>query len=144
MIVRPVRREDLDAWAALRFDLWPDGSIEEHRAEAAEALGDEDLATFVAETPDGAIAGFLEAALRHDYGCETSPVAFVEGLYVRPAYRKADVGRLLCAAATDWGRAMGCSELASDALAYNVESHAFHRAVGFEETEQVIYFRKTL
>ena len=148
MIVRPVRPEDLDAWAALRFDLWPDeGSVAEHRAEAAETLEQpQTFATFVAEAPDGAIAGFIEAALRHDYvnGCETSPVAFIEGLYVRPEHRKAEVGRSLCAAVADWGRAMGCSELASDALADNAESHAFHRAVGFEETERVVYFRMGL
>jgi aminoglycoside 6'-N-acetyltransferase I len=146
VIVRPVRAADLDAWAALRAALWPDGAVAEHRAEAAEALEDPDLVTFVAEAPDGLIAGFVEAGLRHDYvnGCETSPVAFVEGLYVRPEHRKAEIGRALCAAVADWGRAKGCSELASDALANNLESHAFHQAVGFEETERVVYFRMEL
>ncbi len=146
MIVRPVSAADLDAWAELRVALWPDGSVAEHRAEAAEALEDPDLVTYVAETPDGLIAGFVEAALRRDYvnGCETSPVAFVEGLYVRPEHRKAEIGRALCTAVADWGRTKGCSELASDALADNLDSHAFHRAVGFEETERVVYFRMGL
>ena len=148
MIVRPAHAADLDAWAALRLALWPDeGSVAEHRAEAAETLEKpETFATFVPEAPDGTNAGFIEAALRHDYvnGCETSPVAFVEGVYVRPEHRKADVGRALCAAVAEWGRSRGCGELASDALADNLESHAFHRAVGFEETERVVYFRMAL
>lgn len=84
--------------------------------------------------------------MRHDHvnGCETSPVAFVEGLYVRPEFRNAQVARALCEAVADWGRRRGCSELASDALADNQESHAFHQAIGFEETERVIYFRKAI
>lgn len=146
MIVRRARAADLDAWATLRADLWPDGSVAEHRAEAADMLDDANLANFVAETPDGTIAGFAEASLRHDYvnGCETSPVAFVEGLYVAPEHRKADLARALCAAIAAWGREQGCTELASDALEDNVQSHAFHRAVGFEETERVVYFRMAL
>lgn len=92
------------------------------------------------------IAGFAEAALRRDYvnGCDSSPVAFVEGLYVRPEHRKADIARRLCAAVADWGRTQGCTELASDAEIHNLESHAFHQAIGFEETERVVYFRMTL
>jgi len=146
VIIRRAQAADLDAWAALRADLWPDGSATEHRAEAADMLDDGALANFVAEMPDGAIAGFAEAALRHDYvnGCETSPVAFVEGIYVAPEHRKADVARALCEAIAAWGREQGCTELASDALEDNVQSHDFHRAIGFEETERVVYFRKAL
>lgn len=146
MLIRRTEESDLDSWSAMRAALWPDGSVAEHREEAQEMLGQDQLANFVAETPDGSLAGFAEAALRHDYvnGCETSPVAFVEGLYVRPEHRQANVARQLCAAIADWGRAQGCSELASDALAENLESHAFHKAVGFEETERVVYFRQAL
>ncbi len=148
MIVRPAGAADLDAWAALRVALWPDeGSAAEHRAEAAETLEKpETFATFVAQAPDGTIAGFVEAALRHDYvnGCETSPVAFVEGIYVRPEHRMTDVARALVDAVAAWGRAQGCSELASDALIDNLDSHAFHRAIGFEETDRVVYFRRGL
>jgi aminoglycoside 6'-N-acetyltransferase I len=52
--------------------------------------------------------------------------------------------RALCAAIAAWGRDQGCTELASDALEDNVQSHAFHRAIGFEETERVVYFRMLL
>jgi aminoglycoside 6'-N-acetyltransferase I len=43
-----------------------------------------------------------------------------------------------------WGRTQGCSEFASDALLENSDSHSMHRALGFEETERVVYFRKSL
>jgi aminoglycoside 6'-N-acetyltransferase I len=35
-------------------------------------------------------------------------------------------------------------ELASDALLDNNGSHAMHEALGFTETERVVYFRKAL
>nr|WP_241823604.1 GNAT family N-acetyltransferase [Sphingomonas sp. Sph1(2015)] len=50
-------------------------------------------------------------------------------------------GGALVAAVADWGRAQGCSEFASDAELENVDSHAMHRALGFVETERVVYFR---
>ena len=147
MIIRQAAEGDLAAWVELRAALWPDDAVEDQLAEAAETLaGSGDLIALVAETPEGLIAGFVEAALRHDYvnGCDTSPVAFVEGLYVRPDYRKADTARRLCAAVADWARARGCAELASDAEIDNLDSHAFHKAIGFEETERVVYFRMAL
>lgn len=137
----------MDGWTALRAELWPEDATDDHRAEVVEALASEkDIVAYVAEATDGRLAGFVEAALRHDYvnGCDTSPVGFVEGLYVRPEFRSAQVGRALCEAVADWARRQGCRELASDALADNVASHAFHQAVGFEETERVVYFRKAL
>ncbi len=77
-------------------------------------------------------------------GCSTSPVAFLEGLFVKPSSRGTGVGRSLCAAAEAWAKSRACAELASDSLLENTSGHAFHLAAGFEETERVIYYRKHL
>ena len=108
--------------------------------------GDPDQVAFVAEGPDGDLVGFVEASIRRDYvdGCDTSPVAFGEGAFILPEWRCTGVGRSLVDAVADWGRAKGCTELASNALLENPASHAFHEAVGFEETERVVFFRRTL
>jgi aminoglycoside 6'-N-acetyltransferase I len=42
------------------------------------------------------------------------------------------------------GTGRGCTELASDALIDNTVSHSMHRGLGFEETEIVVYFKKSL
>ena len=148
MMIRIAKDADVDGWAELRAALWPDTSADEHRREIAATIraAAKGAVTFVAVTDPGGIDGFVEASLRHDYvnGCGTSPVTFVEGIYVRPERRGAGIGRALCAAVEAWGRARGCAELASDALLDNAASHAFHRAVGFAETERVVYFRKAL
>ncbi len=63
---------------------------------------------------------------------------------MRPDYRGRGVARALIAAVTEWAKAKGLRELASDALLDNAASHAMHQALGFTETERVIYFRKAL
>jgi aminoglycoside 6'-N-acetyltransferase I len=72
------------------------------------------------------------------------PVAFLEGIYVRPTDRRKGVTRSLVDAIEAWGREHGCAELASDALLDNTQSHGFHAAAGFEETERVVFFRKRI
>lgn len=90
--------------------------------------------------------GFAEASVRHEYvnGCETSPVAFLEGLFVRAEWRRRGIARALCAGVEGWGRDRGCAELGSDAEADNSDGVSFHAANGFEETERVVFFRKLL
>jgi aminoglycoside 6'-N-acetyltransferase I len=108
--------------------------------------GAHDRIAFLAVDGEARIRGFSEAALRRDYvnGCKTSPVAFLEGIYVRPDARGGGVGRALGSAVAAWGREAGCTELASDALLENVDSQTFHLALGFEETERVVYYLRRL
>jgi len=94
----------------------------------------------------GKPVGLAEAAMRTDYvnGTAASPVAFLEGIYVLPDARRQGVAAALVDAVCRWARECGCRELASDALLENERSHAVHRALGFEETERVVFFRKPL
>ncbi|EJK87770.1 aminoglycoside 6'-N-acetyltransferase [Rhizobium sp. AP16] len=146
MQIKEASLEHLDAWLRLRAELWPSSSMEYHRAELTQILTKENAIAFIACDQTGHAVGFAEATLRHDYvnGCKTSPVLFLEGIYVRREYRRQGVAQSLCRTVADWGRAAGCQEFASDALLDNVESHAFHDALGFEETQRVVYFRKLL
>jgi aminoglycoside 6'-N-acetyltransferase I len=137
--------ETLGQWVALRFALWPDEDRQVMAREAPAILARPGMLVLVAREQD-AVIGFAEASVRRDYvnGCETSPVAFVEGIYVAPEYRHRGVARALIAAIEQWARAQGLQELASDALLENAQSHAMHNALGFSETERVVYFRKAL
>ena len=145
--IRAVDVDDAEALAALRAALWPDDDAAAHLREALDALEQPDGAVaYLAFDANGAAVGFAEATLRHDYvnGTDDSPVGFLEGLYVVPAWRRRGVGRALVAAVEGWTRGRGCAELASDAELDNVSSHAAHVAYGFEETERVVYFRKRM
>ncbi len=43
-----------------------------------------------------------------------------------------------------WGRELGCRELASDAAIDNLDSQQMHQRLGFAETERVVFFKKAL
>ncbi len=135
---------DLPTWQAMRVALWPDAddSTEDLLAQLART----DAVVLVGLCTNGEPVGFAEASLRRDYvnGTHGSPVGFLEGLYVDPAWRRSGVGRALVEAVVQWTREQGCSELASDALLDNAGSHAAHAAYGFEETERVVYFRRAV
>jgi aminoglycoside 6'-N-acetyltransferase I len=145
MLVERVTASGLEDWVALRQALWP-WSEAEHRAEAAAALENPDAMAVLARDENGSAMGFAETTLRRDYvnGCTSSPVGFLEGIYVKPDCRRRGVARALTEAVEDWTRAQGCSDLASDAFLDNAASHRMHGALGFAETERVVYFRKAL
>ena len=87
--------------------------------------------------------GLAEVSLRADPvpGTRSTPVAFLEAIYVDPPARRHGLARALVTHARAWGRAQGCSEFASDALQDNADSLALHRALGFEETTRIVCFR---
>lgn len=144
-VVRPVAGSDAEEWNRLRTALWPEWP-ESHRVEIADFLRSppEREACFVAEA-DGRLIGFAETRLR-DYAeeCDSSPVGYLEGIYVEPAARAAGVGRSLLDAAENWARGLGCSEMASDREISNEVSGAFHLAVGFSEAVRMVTYRKDL
>jgi aminoglycoside 6'-N-acetyltransferase I len=132
-------------WLLLRLRLWPHTSESEHLREMADTLARGHFVR-LAYAQDGSAMGFVEASKRVDYvnGTNSSPVVFLEGLYVEPAARRNGVARALVAGVEDWAVAERCSELASDSQLENVVAHAVHRALGFEEMERVVYFRRAV
>lgn len=143
--VRTVQAQDLPMWAALREALWPDAEGAGELAEISADFVRLDHVAFVAVADDDAV-GMAEASLRREYvnGTGSSPVAFLEGWYVRPDWRGRGVGRSLVDAVAAWAREQGMHELASDSALVHIDAHRAHAACGFEETERVVYFRRTL
>lgn len=146
MKVEPCASTEQPGWLRLRQALWPEAGREEHLLEMASFAADPRYGQFVAYSASHEAIGLAEVALRSDYvnGTRTSPVAFLEGLYVVPQARRKGVARALVAAVCEWARRAGCQEIASDAVLENSISHVVHRALGFEETERVVFFRRKL
>lgn len=143
IVIRPFGLEDRADWAALRHALWPHHSIKELRDELADMLkGDfAGFGAFDGPTP----VGFAEVSQRpYGDGCDTAPVAWLEGIFVVRSHRRHGVGKRLVAAVADWGRSRGLSELGSDAELDNLTSRLSHALWGFGETERVVRFRKQL
>lgn len=138
---------DQPGWLDMRLALWPDATTEDHREYMAMALAQPEryLHLILYDTKREPV-GFIEASIRNDYvnGTESSPVGFVEGVYVMPSWRRRGMARRLYEAVADWARARGCREMASDALIDNITSQRAHLALGFQEAERVVYYVKRL
>lgn len=147
MIVEPAGLKHLNSWSQLRHAFWPDASATEHALDVQSTFFADAKAVAAFIAVDGEkVIGFAEASLRNDYvnGCETSPVAFLEGIYVNPSNRRQGTARALCLAVEEWGRKAGCLEFASDTSPDNSASQMLHRALGFHETERVVFFKKPI
>jgi aminoglycoside 6'-N-acetyltransferase I len=131
--------------AALACELWPDNPAEEMREESASLLAREDAVIFLYRE-QGEAVGFAQCQLRRDYveGTESSPVGYLEGIYVREGARRQGVARKLLSACESWAKAQGCKEFASDCELDNTDSQRFHRAVGFEEANRIVAYVKKL
>lgn len=145
MITRQASREDAPLAAELACLLWPSHPFDEMLKEMTGFIADPGAAIFLACEGDTAL-GFAQCQLRHDYveGTDSSPVGYLEGIFVRDGYRKSGVARALLGACEDWARTQGCNEFASDCELDNIESLRFHLACGFEEASRNIHFTKTL
>jgi len=148
--VRPAKPSDLRAVAQQFHALWPEGDLEDHAYEAEQILAGEPASTlplvvFVAEA-DGKVVGFVEVGLRsHADGCDAArPVGFLEGWYVDPKHRNRGVGRALVVAAEAWARDKGAREMASDTWLDETTSQEAHAALGYEEVDRCVHFRKPL
>lgn len=136
---------DAHTVAALAAQMWTDAGEQTLCDEFARQLRDPDCAVFLAFAAGQAV-GFAQCGLRHDYveGTETSPVGYLEGVFVRADCRRRGLARRLLAFCEDWARAKGCSEFASDCELDNTDSLQFHLQNGFQEANRIICFCKRL
>ena len=145
-MVRLATQQDISAVAALACELWPGHAPEEMTAEFSDMLLNGESTIVVYDAGGAGCVAFAQCGLRHDYveGTETSPVGYLEGIYVRPEYRNQGVAAGLLACCEDWAAQQGCVEFASDCELDNVQSLRFHLHHGFEEANRIICFTKKL
>ncbi|NNE71232.1 MAG: GNAT family N-acetyltransferase [Rhodothermales bacterium] len=169
-VVRPLDRNsesDRASWARMRLILFDDLDPEFNEADMAafeerheqevllafaddaglEARGFSETVGAGASEPTASpqARGFAEVALRNLVdGCLTSPVGYLEAIYVDPAARGHGLGKQLLDAAKDWSREQGCTEFATDSDLKDVDAQQFHLANGFSETYRIVQFRMDL
>ncbi len=127
----------------MRKELWPKAGFDELKNVEHLYKGSQ-FACFFAEHKSQSI-GFIELTIRpYVNGCDSSPVAFVEGIWVDEKFQKHGIGRALIKKAEEWAQSLSVKELASDTRIESEHSIHAHKSWGFEETERVVYFKKTL
>ncbi len=144
-MIKSGEEKDVLVLAELAVQMWESSSIEELAEEMAELMAGEDARFFIKYEQEIPV-GFAQCQLRHDYveGTESSPVGYLEGIFVRAEYRHRGYAGELLRECEKWAREKGCREFASDCELVNEESRRFHMAMGFSEANRIICFTKEL
>ena len=131
--------------ANLAIQMWTDHNLNDLEAEFRKLAMNNEAACFIKYADDKPIA-FAQCQLRYDYveGTESSPVGYLEGIYVQERYRNNGYAAELLSECEKWAKEKGCSEFASDYELDNEDSMKFHMSLGFEEVNRIICFRKAL
>ncbi|MGB0523827.1 MAG: aminoglycoside 6'-N-acetyltransferase [Flammeovirgaceae bacterium] len=145
MTFEEINSHNLYALTKLMLALWPDCSLKEEYENCQRILTTVDETCFLAKEDEMYIA-FIQLSVRKEYveGANSSPVAFVEGIYVNEQFRKHGLGQQLIELGCGWGKSMGCNQIGSDAELDNQPSISFHKKSGFQEMNRVVCFLKDL
>ncbi|MER1957146.1 MAG: aminoglycoside 6'-N-acetyltransferase [Solibacillus sp.] len=144
-MIKLAQISDAKAAAELALRLWPDNSLEDFVEEMKGFIAHNSSVIFLA-VEDLEAVGFAQCQLRTDYveGTDSSPVGYLEGLYVLENHRHKGFAKALVDACERWAVSKGCTEFASDCELDNMDSYAMHLKLGFTEANRIICFTKQL
>lgn len=138
--------KNIDRLVELGLKFWPDNDYSDLKKEFLHALVASDQANFLYKDQANNYIGFMQLSVRDHYveGCESSPVAYLEGIFVEDHSRRGGIAQEMVRFAEDWGREKGCKELGSDCELDNTLSIDFHNGVGFTEANRLVCFIKNI
>lgn len=144
-MIRRAKTEDAKVLTDLAIQMWTDTVPEDLTEEFLQLVTNDNAVCFIKYVDEKPIA-FAQCQLRHDYveGTKSSPVGYLEGIFVSEGYRKKGYAAELLSECEKWAREKGCTEFASDCELGNADSVMFHMSLGFEEANRIICFRKDL
>lgn len=144
-MIRKAGIENLEEIANLAILMWTETTVQDLIDDFTDIISKGDAQFFLKYNQDIPV-GFAQCQLRYDYveGTETSPVGYLEGIFIKEEYRHKGYAKELLSECEKWAREKGCSEFASDCEIDNDSSFGFHMALGFEEANRIICFTKKL
>ena len=148
--VKKLKNKHIDMWAHLRHKLFSDISRisyisqKDLKKDCIKILKDKKQKAYGVFEKD-ILVGFAEVRQREiGDGCKSSPVAWLEAIYILPNYRQLKLGERLLKRIENWARKQNLSEIGSDVEIKNERSIAAHNVWGFKETGRVALFCKKL
>ena len=144
-MIKKAGNKDLETLAKLASEMWHNHSINELINEFSEIMINGKSQFFLKYENEFPI-GFAQCQLRYDYveGTSTSPVGYLEGIFVKESYRSKGYAKELLTECEVWAKVNGCQEFASDCEIDNINSLHFHKAMNFTEANRIICFTKLL
>ncbi|NLK04448.1 MAG: GNAT family N-acetyltransferase [Clostridiales bacterium] len=147
-MIDKLNNDNVKECARLAYELWPETEYEELFDDFTDIISSDKAECFLYYEDEASkeYIGFAQASIRFDYveGSDSSPVVYLEGIYVDENYRRRGVAQVLVKCVEDWGKDMGCSEIASDCVLDNYLSVDFHKGIGFKEANRLVCFIKSI
>lgn len=144
-MIRKAEQEDYLIVAKLAKELWNNHSLEDLENEFKGYLLSDKVCIYI-DYENNIPVAFIQVSLRYEYveGVNSSPVAYLEGIFVKGEHRKKNIAQQLITKCEDWAKEKGCKEMASDCEFENEISYKFHLKTGFKEANRIICFTKQL
>ena len=144
-MIRKAGIEDLEEIANLAILMWTELNVQDFIDEFTDKIS-KGYAQFFLKYDQDIPIGFAQCQLRYDYveGTDTSPVGYLEGIFIKKEYRNKGYAKELLSECEKWAKEKGCKEFASDCEIDNESSFIFHTSLGFKEVNRIICFAKKL
>lgn len=144
-MIKRVTKDDVKVFTQLAVLLWDTHEFSDLENELTEVVKSDNSCCLIEYDNENPI-GFAQCQLRHDYveGTDSSPVGYLEGIFVKEEYRHKGIAKELLNECEKWAKDKGCIEFASDCELGNITSLKFHLAMGFAEANRVICFSKKI
>lgn len=138
-------KEDINILTGLAKQMWSEHTLDDLKNEFTAIIASNNAVFFIIMEKKQPI-GFAQCQLRYDYveGTKSSPVGYLEGIFIREEYRNNGYARSLLKECEKWALEKECKEFASDCEISNEASLKFHLNMGFTEANRIICFTKKL
>jgi len=138
-----IKKDQFALWLQMRREVYGSLSDGFHEQEMALIFERKDWFCYFFTDANEQILGFVELSARNVAdACVSSPVAYIEGLYLKKEYRGMGLGSKAIATILAWCKEKAYTELATDAELVNVDAKEFFKAVGFKESFRIIEFHR--
>lgn len=138
----PISRDNFSTWSQFRSEIYSGLSREFDLKEMDSIFESEQWHCWFIEREDGERIGLVELSLRNIVdGCLSSPVPYLEGLYLTATERGKGRGTTIIEMIKDWCQEHGHSELATDAELTNTRAQSFYEQLGFEQVDRIVEYR---
>ena len=136
-VIREATQADALALAELAIKMWLGNTVSELQSEFLDLISSDNSVCFIKYVGNKEV-GFVQCQLRNDYveGTDTSPVGYLEGIFIEKEYRHRGYAKDLLSKFEKWAKEKNCTEIASDCEIDN--------DISLEEVNRIICFRKDI
>lgn len=140
--IRPAREQDSVEIARLAAQLGYPASADVIRTRLQRLLANPGDAVFVAEAPDGKLAGWIHGVLSQFLESEFR--VEIAGLVVDERFHRKGIGRDLVQRVETWALDHGVTQASVRCQTKRTDAHQFYASLGYTETKRQVVFRKPL